>query len=154
MSLQDIRNFVAISKSLSSGGQPTEAQLQHLALEGWEVDINLGILGQPYSLADEADLAETLGFQYHHIPVDFEAPKLGDLKRFLDVMDAHGSDKIFVHCAANYRGVSFIALYGQSKLGWTTEQADAHIRRVWEPDETWAAFIDTARAALAGGTLP
>lgn len=153
MSLQDIRNFIGVSENLSSAGQPTEAQLQHLALEGWEVDINLGLLGQPYSLADEAELAETLGFQYHHIPVDFQAPALENLREFFGVMASHSGEKIFVHCAANYRGASFIALYGQAKLGWTTEQSDAHIRLVWEPDATWTAFIEMARAALANGTL-
>src|SRR5688500_1401351 len=114
MSLQDIRNFIGVSDTLITAGQPTEAQLQHLALEGWEVDINLGLLGQPYSLTDEAELAETLGFQYHHIPVDFQAPTLANLKDFFAVMASHQGEKIFVHCAANYRVASFIALYGQA----------------------------------------
>jgi hypothetical protein len=42
---------------------------------------------------------------------------------------------------------SFVALYGESRLGWTPEQGEAHMRRVWEPNPTWAQFIAEARAS-------
>jgi hypothetical protein len=79
--------------------------------------------------------------------VDFSAPRLTS-KTF----SGHGrctDKKVFVHCAANYRVSSFIPLYGQAKLGWSLEQANAHIRRLWEPNEVWTAFIEEARLALA-----
>jgi len=57
---------------------------------------------------------------------------------------------VFVHCAANYRVSSFVALYGESRLGWTREDADAHIRKVWEPNGTWARFLDEVRHSYGG----
>jgi hypothetical protein len=63
-------------------------------------------------------------------------------------MNASRGKKVFVHCAANYRASCFVSLYGQQQLGWSVDEAEAHMRRVWEPDETWIAFIDTARQVL------
>ena len=49
----------------------------------------------------------------------------------------------------------FTALYGECELGWTRELADAHVRRVWEPNDNWRAFMAEVRATIApanGGT--
>ncbi|MGH9429674.1 MAG: protein tyrosine phosphatase family protein [Terriglobia bacterium] len=145
MAIEDIRNFVAVSDALGTGGQPTEEQLHQIAHAGYAVVINLGLLDPRYCLPDEASLAQSLELEYHHIPVDFQAPTSQNLSRFSEVMDASAGKKVFVHCAANYRVSSFVALYGQSKFGWTPEQADAHIKRIWEPNEVWSRFIATAR---------
>lgn len=146
MPLDQIRNFIAVSDRLGTAGQPSEAQLRDVADGGFEVVVNLGLLDPRYCLADEAGSAASLGLTYHHIPVDFNAPQPGDLQRFFEVMDASRDKKVFVHCAANYRVSSFVALYGEARLGWSPGQADAHIRLVWEPNPTWAQFIAEARA--------
>ena len=143
--ITDIRNFVAVSEQLATGGQPSEQQVRELSAAGFEVIVNLGLLDPRYCLADEAGLVESLGVEYHHVPVDFTAPLWNDLARFFDVMDASRDKKVFVHCAANYRVSSFVALYGQEKLGWSAAEADAHIQRVWHPNETWTAFIEKYR---------
>jgi protein tyrosine phosphatase (PTP) superfamily phosphohydrolase (DUF442 family) len=145
MAIEDIRNFVPVSERLATGGQPSEQQVRELSAAGFEVVVNLGLLDPRYCLADEAGLVESLGAAYFHIPVDFKAPRSEDLEKFFDVMEGSRDKNVFVHCAANYRVSSFIALYGQAKLGWPAEDADAHIRRVWEPNDVWAKFIETAR---------
>ena len=141
MALDDIKAFLEVGRDLATAGQPLEAQVGELAEAGFEVVVNLGLLDPRYCLADEAGLVTSLGMAYHHIPVDFNAPTPGDLEAFFGVMDAARDKKVFVHCAANYRVSSFVALYGESRFGWSPEQADAHIRRVWEPNEVWKAFI-------------
>ena len=145
MALEDIRNFIAVSDDLGTAGQPSEAQLREVADAGFEVVVNLGLLDPRYCLPDEAGTVAGLGLEYHHIPVDFTAPQAGDLRQFFDAMDAARGKKVFVHCAANYRVSSFVALYGEARLGWTRDQADAHIRKVWEPNETWTRFLAAAR---------
>jgi protein tyrosine phosphatase (PTP) superfamily phosphohydrolase (DUF442 family) len=150
MALDDIKNFIAVSDHLGTAGQPSESQLREVADAGFEVVVNLGLLDPRYCLADEAGTVTSLGLEYHHIPVDFNAPQAGDLRQFLDAMDGARGKKVFVHCAANYRVSSFVALYGESRLGWTREDADAHIRRVWEPNETWARFLADARRSDGG----
>ena len=146
MALEDIKNFIAVSEALGTAGQPSEAQLREVADAGFAVVVNLGLLDPRYCLADEAGSVASLGLDYHHIPVDFNAPQPDDLRRFVDAMDASRDKKVFVHCAANYRVSSFVALYGEARLGWTPAEADAHIRKVWEPNETWTRFIAEARA--------
>jgi protein tyrosine phosphatase (PTP) superfamily phosphohydrolase (DUF442 family) len=146
MPIDDIKNFIAVSDHLGTAGQPSDAQLREVADAGFQVVVNLGLLDPRYCLADEAGTVDGLGLAYHHIPVDFTAPQPADLQRFFDVMDAARDRKVFVHCAANYRVSSFVALYNEARLGWSPQQSDAHMRRIWEPNQTWTRFIAEARA--------
>lgn len=145
MPLDRILNFVAVSPDLASGGQPTELELEDIARAGFEVVINLGLLDPAYCLPDEAGHVIGLGMAYHHIPVDFHAPALEDLRRFCARMDACSGKRVFVHCAANKRVSAFLALYAEAKLGWSRAEADALIARVWAPTPVWKAFIEAAR---------
>jgi protein tyrosine phosphatase (PTP) superfamily phosphohydrolase (DUF442 family) len=151
MSIEDIRNFVRVSERLATAGQPSEQQIQEIASAGFDVVVNLGLLDPRYCLADEAGVVGSLDMAYHHIPVDFTAPHRDELEKFFSVMDASRDKKVFVHCAANYRVSGFIALYGQARLGWSVDQADAHIKRVWDLNETWKAFIDGSRRNFKDG---
>jgi len=146
MAIEQIKNFVALSVQLVTAGQPSEHAVRELAQAGFEVVVNLGLLDPRYCLPDEAGLTGSLGMAYHHIPVDFKAPQLDDLKKFFDVLDECRNKRVVVHCAANYRVSVFVALYGQARLGWSADQADGHIRRVWEPNDTWKAFIEKSRS--------
>lgn len=146
-----IKNLVQVSEHLATAGQPSEQQLRALAERGIEVVINLGLMDPRYCLADERALVAELGLQYYHIPVEFTKPQACELAAFCDVMDAHASQKIFVHCAANYRVTCFVALYGQLRLSWTEQRADTLIRAVWEPDPLWQEFMDTALATSRVG---
>lgn len=148
MSMEDIKNFVPVSVNLATAGQPSVDQLRDVAAAGFDVVVNLGLLDPRYCLDDEAGVTQSLGMTYHHIPVDFNAPRLDDLEKFLEVMEGARSKKVFVHCAANYRVSSFVGLLGEARLGWSRDRADAHVRRVWEPDATWSAFVDAARRRL------
>jgi len=78
---------------------------------------------------------------YVHIPVQFKAPTEQDLMDFFTAMDAHGDEKVLVHCAANYRVTAFVGLYRVIRQGWTTDKAFAPMSTVWEPDEVWTRFI-------------
>jgi protein tyrosine phosphatase (PTP) superfamily phosphohydrolase (DUF442 family) len=148
MAIEEIRNFVALSPDLATAGQPSERQVEELARAGFQVIVNLAAIDPRCRFSDEAGFVRSLGLTYHHIPVDFKAPQLADLDRFFTVMDASRGKKLFVHCAANYRVSTFVALYGQARMGWTLDQADAHIRRLWAPTEVWQAFIASARAGF------
>jgi protein tyrosine phosphatase (PTP) superfamily phosphohydrolase (DUF442 family) len=144
----DIRNFVAISQDLATAGQPTEEQLRQLKADGFEVIVNLGLLDPRYCLADEAGTVATLGMRYHHIPVSFQQPTISDYELFRAAMLASRGRKVFVHCAMNFRVSCFTALYGEEHLGWSREDSDAHIRRLWQPTDVWTSFMEHARGEL------
>lgn len=145
MALGEIRNFVDVDGRIGTGGQPSERQLMEIADAGYRHVVNLGLLDPKYCLEDEAGAVRALGLAYDHIPVTFDAPRTNDFLRFVDVMDRARSQKVFVHCAMNYRVSSFVSLYGQMRFGWSSARADAHLQRVWIPDAVWNTFIDRCR---------
>jgi protein tyrosine phosphatase (PTP) superfamily phosphohydrolase (DUF442 family) len=146
MAIGEIKNFVEVD-GIATGGQPSEAQLKEVAAAGYQVVVNLGLLDPRYCLPDEAGLVAGLGLEYHHIPVVFTEPTPGDFRRFVEVMTAHRDQKVFVHCALNWRVSAFVALYGELHCGWPRSRADAHLRTFWEPNEVWTAFARDCRAA-------
>lgn len=145
MAITDIKNFIAIDARLGTAGQPTEEQVRDVAAEGYAAVVNLGLLDPKYCLADEAGLVASLGLDYRHVPVKFDAPAVDDFRAFVAVMDDCADKKTFVHCAANYRVSAFVALYGELRLGWPRARADELARRLWAPNETWLAFLERCR---------
>jgi len=140
-----IRGYVRVSETLSTGGQPTVEELCALAAQGCQAVVNLGRLDPAYCLDDEAGVVASLGMEYHPIPVVFENPQVEELRALAAVLDRLAGRKTFVHCAANKRVSCFVALYKESRDGWSSERGDAFIRQVWEPDAVWSAFITRAR---------
>jgi protein tyrosine phosphatase (PTP) superfamily phosphohydrolase (DUF442 family) len=145
MAIADIKNFRAIDERLASAGQPNEQQLAEVAGSGYSVVINLGLLDPRYCLTDEAGLCTALGLRYLHIPVAFEAPVVGDFEAFLRTMDELQAERVFVHCAANYRVSAFLALYGELRLGWDRARADELACSQWQPNPVWLGFLATCR---------
>jgi len=148
VALESIKAFVGVDAALATAGQPSVAELGEVAARGFEVVVNLGLLDPRYCLADEAGTVRTLGLEYHHVPVEFGAPTVDDFRRFHAVMQACCGKRTFVHCAANYRVSCFVALYGEAELGWSRAEADAHVARVWAPNETWLAFLGAVRDTM------
>ena len=154
MSTADIRNYRKVDDQIITGGQPSEQQLKDAADEGVRTVINLGLLDPRYALGDEAGLVQSLGMQYHHIPVEWDHPTAGDFAAFEGVMDALPAEKTLIHCAANFRVTAFYSLYALKRRGWTEAQADAFRASVWEGSDypIWEAFIrDMKRQMSAEG---
>jgi protein tyrosine phosphatase (PTP) superfamily phosphohydrolase (DUF442 family) len=144
----DIYNYRQATPKLATSGQPSEDQLAAIAEEGYEVVINLALHDDAgYSLRDEAASVTTLGLEYIHIPVRFDAPTTGDLARFFAAMAAHKQQRVWVHCAANKRVTAFLGLYLCVCEGWPEDTAFVLLREIWQPDDVWSTFI---AAQLAG----
>jgi quercetin dioxygenase-like cupin family protein/protein tyrosine phosphatase (PTP) superfamily phosphohydrolase (DUF442 family) len=142
--LTEIYNFKSISEQLATSGQPTEAKLEAIAKAGYQVVINLGLLGDPrYSLKDEKGIVTALGMTYVHIPVNFTAPKENDLQAFFAAMDQNWDRKILIHCAANKRVTAFLGLYLVIQKKWDVTEAFLPMKQIWEPDGVWSSFIAT-----------
>lgn len=148
MAFEDIRDLLIVSDRLATAGQPTEAELVAIHARGFEVVVNLGLLDPRYCLPDEAGSARALGLDYRHVPVDFATPSVGDLRRFERELLTCEGRRTFVHCAANKRVSCFVALFAEAHWGWSRERADAHVRKIWEPDAVWRAFMAEARRVV------
>lgn len=140
--ITDIYEYLAVDTTLSTSGQPTEAQLAAVAHAGFRVVINLALHNDPrYSLRDEPSLVKALGMEYIHIPVQFDAPTEADLLAFFAAMERHQGEKVMAHCAANMRVSAFLGLYRAIKLGQPVEQAFSLMKTIWEPNPVWTTFI-------------
>ena len=136
-----VYNHVQVSDRLSTSGKIDADVLDVMVAEGYRVLINLLPDESPHALPDEAALADARGLTYHHIPVDFRAPRREDYRAFETALRSAGDQKAYVHCAANMRVSAFVALYGQRHLGWDPTRAAAHLAEVWQPDDVWQAFL-------------
>jgi len=142
--ITDIYNYRSVDNTLSTSGQPTEAQFASVARDGFSVVINLALHSDSrYSLRDEPGLVRSLGMEYIHIPVDFEAPRESDLLAFFDAMGKHHGKKIFLHCAANKRVSAFLGLYNAIKRAKPADEAFGLMRTIWEPNPLWESFISS-----------
>ena len=84
---------------------------------------------------------------YVHIPVLFDSPKKADYLKFEKVIKAVQGEPVFVHCAANMRVSAFMFLFRLRNNLVTRSDAEADLRRIWEPDRVWTQFIDSVLSA-------
>lgn len=153
MRTESILNFIQINDRIGTGGQPTREQLEAARNEDYQAIINLAPSNaQNNALPDEARIVESLGMTYDHIPVEWSSPKREHFLAFTAAMQRLQDKKVLVHCAANFRVTAFYSLYAMKHEGWTTQQADQLIARIWESrpdyrmDDTWKAFINDIRS--------
>ncbi|AFZ19822.1 protein tyrosine phosphatase family protein [Allocoleopsis franciscana] len=142
--IEEIYNYLKLSDSVATGGQPTEAQLSLIKEAGYQVVVNLARSDSPRAIPNEQAIVESLGMQYASIPVDWENPTLEDVACFFSVMEASATQPVFVHCAANMRVSAFMYLYRLIHQGMSDEQAKSDLEKIWSPNDTWQAFIQQA----------
>ena len=141
MKIEDIYNFLKLSDSVATSGQPTEAQFAAIKASGYQVVVNLALTSSPNALPNEKEIVESLGMQYVHIPVIWENPTLDNLARFFNIVEANADKPVFVHCAANMRVSAFAYLYRRLRESINDEQAKQDLHQIWIPNEIWQKFI-------------
>lgn len=156
MPVEDIYNYREIDERLSLGGQPDADQLRAAAAADFAAIVNLSTNDPRYALPDEEGLVRSLGLRYHYLPVQWDAPRLADFERYVELMDGLGATKTLVHCAANYRASAFYALYAARKGRWTIDEAKTFIASVWQPDEhpQWRELIAAIEQRIATAPSP
>lgn len=139
--VDDIVNFRQYSDTLSSSGQPTEAQLRSAAEAGYERIVYLAFSDHDESLANEDRVVKKLGMEYAHIPVDWEAPQKSDFYMFAGLMAREPGKRTLVHCQVNFRASTFSFLYRVLYMGVAMDVAKQDLDGVWVPNDTWRRFI-------------
>ena len=142
-----ILHFRAISPRLGTAGQPTAAQFAMIRQAGYDVVVNLALPTSDNALANEGGLVAGLGMAYVHIPVDFGQPTAQDFDAFAGVLDAFRNRRVFVHCAMNMRVSAFVFVYRVLRSEATRAEAWHDLKAIWEPDPTWARFIEERLSA-------
>src|ERR1700752_2267629 len=70
----DAPNFIPISETLATSGQPTAAGLRALKAHGFDAAVYLAPLDVPGAVADEPALLAEQGLEFVHIPIPFGKP--------------------------------------------------------------------------------
>lgn len=144
MAIEDIINFYPMDETLGTGGQPTASQLADIAAAGYTTVINLAMHNSDNALRDEGSIVASLGMDYVHIPVPFEAPSAAHLRRFTHIMEACDGGKVFVHCAVNARVSAFMHQYLTLRKGVPSHEATTPVLRHWWPnmDPAWRSIME------------
>ena len=139
--MNKILNYIKINELISTSGQPKIEELELIANEGFEVVINLAMPTTSNALKNEDKIVSSLNMSYIHIPVDFENPKISDLKLFLNILQALGANKVWIHCAKNYRVSAFMYVYHKYILHTPFEEIDLSIFEKWQPSLVWQELM-------------
>ena len=140
-------NFIKITDSIASSGQPSAADFTEIANLGYGTIINLALTTSDNAIADEGDIVTELGMCYVHIPVQWQQPMLEQFQLFATVMQQQCQRKVWVHCALNMRVSVFLYLYNSLYSDMAEEAALHTLNQVWQPDETWSQFIIDVKTA-------
>ncbi len=139
--IEEIYNFLQLSDTIATAGQPSEAQFPAIKQAGYQVVVNLALPQSPNALPNEQSIVESQQMQYVHIPVIWEKPTLADIDRFFAIMQANTDKPVFIHCAANMRVSAFMYLYRRINEGISEEEAKRDLYKIWVPNDNWQAFI-------------
>ena len=144
-SLEQIQNFLPIYDGLATAGQPLQDQFALIAEAGYRVVINLATATSWDAVANEAEIVNSVGMEYHTIPVLWEAPRLENLRSFCDLMDSLQGRQVFVHCARNMRVSAFVFLYRVKRLGHNLDACRTTMQLIWQPQgDVWEELINNA----------
>jgi protein tyrosine phosphatase (PTP) superfamily phosphohydrolase (DUF442 family) len=140
MTIDDILNTIQITDIMATSGQPTPEQFQLIANAGYRNVINLAMPDSTNALPDEGGFVSEAGMNYFHIPVPFDAPDKTHLELFFKIMKALEGEKVWVHCALNYRISAFMQHYQKSILKLEDSEIIPMLES-WEPNEIWQTFL-------------
>ena len=139
--------LVNSNEAKREGDDSFPAMRKHAKEAGYTMVMNLAPKSHENALGNEDEILESMGIRYIHLPVVFTSPTRDDFERFIDALESCDDDRIWVHCAANMRVSAFFFKYRTERLGWTAEQAQADLHKIWEPGKlmgVWQDFIDKA----------
>jgi len=142
--MEEVFNFHQLALNVGTSGQPTTVQFSDIAEANYAVVINLAMHDSDNAVPEEGNIVASLGMTYVHIPVPFDAPTANHLRKFFKIMDSFEGEKIFVHCAANFRVSAFMHQYLTLKKGVPSEQATSPVLKTWLPrmSDVWKSILD------------
>jgi len=139
--MKKINNYIKISESISTAGQPTKKQFKTIAKDGFDVVINLAMHNKG-ALKKEDKIVTKNGMLYYHIPITWKEPELDRLKLFIDTLQMlqRANQKVFIHCIMNYRASVFLYKYRQYV------NRDKKIKLIapkeYKPNRVWKKIIE------------
>ena len=138
-----LEGYLEYSPHLSSSGQPTAAELELLRDAGFERIVYIAFSDHDNALPNEDRLAKSLGMEYLHVPVDWEAPAASDFYLVAGALEEAPAKRTLLHCQVNYRASAFAFLYRVIYQGVPVADARRDMERIWQPNRTWQRYMDS-----------
>lgn len=135
-------NFYRVNADLATSGHLVDGGLEELKAEGVTVVVDL----RDKPPKGHGKRLEEAGIEWVNVPVVWRSPKVADFEKFRDVMKKHEDANILVQCQANYRASAFTYMYRTLEAGVPEDEARKAMNVIWEPEGTWAEFIDAVKA--------
>ena len=132
-------NEVRYSPNLTTAGQPQEEELRAIADAGFQRVIFLAFNDHENAVKNEDRIVRSLGMEFFHIPIIWNAPTIRDFDNFAALMLT--SEKTLVHCEVNFRASVFGFLYQVIYLGMALDDARSLLTTIWIPNSTWEGYI-------------
>jgi uncharacterized protein (TIGR01244 family) len=128
-------NTTKIRDEVSVGAQPTQADVQQLARDGFKTVINLRVENEEegqLNPIDEAQMVRGEGMEYLHIPVISSQIREGQVDEFHDALDSLPKP-VFVHCAKGKRA-GILSLMDQARREkWSGKETLSRAKQMgWE----------------------
>jgi protein tyrosine phosphatase (PTP) superfamily phosphohydrolase (DUF442 family) len=137
----EIINYLKINELIQTSGQPKVKEFELIYKSGANTVVNLALPDHKEAISNEGELVTKHGMNYIHIPVVWQSPQPEQYQLFQDILRAHATKSIWVHCALNWRVASFIYLYRTKCLGISESEAKKALLSIWEPNDVWSKFI-------------
>ncbi|MDO6568371.1 protein tyrosine phosphatase family protein [Alteromonas sp. 1_MG-2023] len=149
VTLATLTNYQVNSQSMVSSGLPAAEHFQLLKDDGVTMVIDL----IPGDRLPEQQIVEALSLNYHNIQVEWEQPTLANFKQYTGFMNQANidDDKVLTHCKLNWRGAVFTYLYRITALGESELSAKKDLLAIWQPNQTWFAFMNMVIADFNEG---
>jgi len=136
-----IGNYFQYSPLLSSGAQPTEAEIALLKADGFEAIFNISPSSARNALQNEAAIIERSGMDYAHFPVDCSNLRPVHYQTFKGIMNGLKDKKLFVHCGGNIKSSNLLHMYDVLENNVDETESLKTLKKIQNTEAKWFLYF-------------
>jgi len=136
-----IGNYYQYSPLLSSGAQPSEAEIALLKADGFEAIFNISPSSARNALQNEAAIVERSGMDYAHFPVDCSNLRPIHFQTFKGIMNGLKDKKLFVHCGGNIKSSNLLHMYDVLENNVDETESLKTLKKIQNPEDKWFVYF-------------
>lgn len=134
-------NFVPITSSLATSGQPSPAALADLKRIGVEVVISLGPHGSSDLVPEESAIVRTQGIDFVSLPFPPDGPSEAQYLAVAEALGRVQGRRTLVYCQVNGQASTFVFLHRVIVGKENPDLAYESVAKVWSPSGLWKELL-------------
>jgi len=149
--MSPIKAFFRLDHTLSTGAQPSLADLDWLAQQGFAAVLNTNTPTARNYLPDEGPTLEARGVRHLAHPIDCSTLSREKYEGFRDALnELLGQGPVFVHCAGNVKVTGMMTLYRVLERKEPLAEVKADLARLPSLEPKWYAFFESMGVPAGG----